>query len=130
MRMNKRAHYSIPDANQKAIVSELRYIFGKDSVRVCNTKDGSGDIELGIFDLFNLKFEIKNPDSGHGLTKKQSKFAATWQGQIKTIYDAADALTEARKYAKLIGFCAKFDIKIAVFGYVVSEAGQVSKIVN
>lgn len=76
------------DSNHAEVVAALRKI--KCSVRsLAAVGDGVPDLLVGIGNL-NLLLEVKAP--GGKLTEDQVTFMAGWNGQVKTVYSAEEAV--------------------------------------
>ena len=73
--MKRRAYAKRNDLNQKEIVATLKEIPGM-SVEVI---EEPVDLMVGWMRGTWL-FEVKNPDTSHGLTPKQKDFIARWNG--------------------------------------------------
>jgi hypothetical protein len=73
--MKRRAYAKRSDNNQKEIVAALREI---DGMRV-EVIEEPVDLMVGYMHTTWL-FEIKNPETSHGITKKQQEFIDTWTG--------------------------------------------------
>lgn len=76
------------DLNHGEVISALRDI--KCSVRsLAAVGAGVPDLLVGIGNL-NLLLEVKS--HGGKLTEDQVAFAASWNGQVKTVYSAEEAV--------------------------------------
>lgn len=78
------------DNNHNEITKSLE-ICGFSVVDLSQVGGGVNDILVGAYGL-NFLFEIKNPESSHGVTEGQSEFHAKWQGQAAIIYSAVEAI--------------------------------------
>lgn len=90
------------DANQKAIVTELR----KQGYSVAITSQlGSGfpDIVVGHKGI-NFMFELKDgskPPSQKKLTEDELAFSATWNGQYKVVETTEEIIKSICQFCKL-----------------------------
>ena len=93
--MNRRGHRGKVDANQAALVRELRQL-GYSVVSLASVGDGCPDILCGDRRTkTNYLFELKDgtkPPSARKLTEAEAAFHAAWCGQIAVVETTEQAL--------------------------------------